>query len=233
MKFRTLSIAPALAFGFALFHCGGGQNAANAPTNPDTQMAPAERPPTPPEAVDAGNPDAAVAPAAVAVKSDAPKADALTDEQIAAVTEASNSAEIEQAKLAQLKSKNAAVKRFSAMMLAHHGEAKKSQDKLKLSTADSALSTTLGTDAATTMTTLKKAEGKDFDEAYAASQVEAHRKLLTAIDAQLLPGVKNPDLKAYLNDIRPKVAHHLQAAEDLQQSLGTKSAAQAPAKAAD
>ena len=42
-----------MTLGLALLRCGGNKNA-NAPTNPDTEMAPAERPPTPSEPLDAG-----------------------------------------------------------------------------------------------------------------------------------------------------------------------------------
>ena len=81
MLFPTRTSVVATTLALALLHCGGAKNA-NAPTNPDTEMAPAERPPTPAEPLDAGTPpmpDAAVPPAAVASKAEAPKPDTLND----------------------------------------------------------------------------------------------------------------------------------------------------------
>jgi predicted outer membrane protein len=44
----------------------------------------------------------------------------LTDSEIAGVTEAANTSEIEAAKVAERKAKNAEVKRFAGMVLTHH-----------------------------------------------------------------------------------------------------------------
>jgi predicted outer membrane protein len=49
--------------------------------------------------------------------------------------------------------------------------------------------------------------------------VKAHEDTLNAIDAKLLPNVKHADLKAQLQDLRPKVEEHLKQAKDLQASL--------------
>ena len=157
----------------AFIQCGGDQKSADSPAS---TMPSAEPPPS--DEADAattrsGTPSSDSlaternAPPAdtdsSSAKSAAPKAEALSDEQIAAITEAANTAEIEQAKLARTKSKDAAVKRFAAMMIAHHGEAKQKQAKLKLKPEDSGTSTALQADAASTLNTLKTEQGKDFD----------------------------------------------------------------------
>jgi predicted outer membrane protein len=49
--------------------------------------------------------------------------------------------------------------------------------------------------------------------------VDGHRKVLDTIDKELLPNVKSSELKAYLEEIRPKVEQHLQAARDAQQAI--------------
>ncbi|HEX3773186.1 MAG TPA: DUF4142 domain-containing protein [Polyangiaceae bacterium] len=234
---RSSLVVWSLCSSVALLHCGGDQKnpgtAAAAPT-----IAPAELPPAPVNGPDAGPPvDAAPAPTAAKQSDDgtppsASKSDALTDEQIAAITDSANSTEIEEGKLARLKSKDKDVQRFAAKMIAAHEEAKKNQDKLKLPTAESALGNTLGTAAASAMNTLKSSEGAAFDKAYIDAQVDAHQKLLDALNDKLLPSVKNPDLKAYLNQFQPHVARHLQEAKEIQQALGAKGGAAAPAKAA-
>jgi putative membrane protein len=229
---RTSLAAVSLILGSALLvHCGGDQKSADSPASAPT-MAPAELPPAPMAGPDAGPPaDAAAASDGVkptGTQPDAAKPDTLNDEQIASITDGANSAELEQGKIARLKSKDHDVQHFAARMIAAHEEAKKNQDKLDLKTADSALGNTFGTEAASTMNTLKSAEGTAFDKAYIDEQVDEQQKMLDALNDKLIPNVKNPDLKAYLNQILPHVAQHLKAAETIQKALAAKIAA-APA----
>jgi putative membrane protein len=238
---RTSLAAVSLVLGSTLLvHCGGDQKSADSPASAPT-IAPAELPPAPTTGPDAGPPGDATPTATDAVKPtgtqpDAAKPDALNDEQIAAITDSANSAEVEQGKIARLKSKDRDVQRFSAKMIAAHEEAKKNQDKLDLKTAESALGNTFGTEAASTMNTLKGAEGTAFDKTYIDAQVDEHQKLLDALNDKLIPNVKNPDLKAYLNQILPHVAQHLKEAETIQKALAAKigaaPAASAPVKSA-
>lgn len=203
--------------------CGGDQKSAEAPPT-----MPSAEPPTDqtletdagtaqtPEGLDIATPTAETSTAPAA------KPEALTDAQIAAITEAANSAEIAQAKVAQLKSKDADVKSFAAMMIVHHGDAKQKQAKLKLKTEESGLSTAMNADAGATLDTLKTDSGKDFDAIYIRAQVTGHQKVLDAINDKLLPNVKDASLKAYLQEIKPKVEEHLKQAIQLQHSLDSK-----------
>ncbi len=169
--------------------------------------------------------DTAATPAPDAAGSVAVK---LNDEQIAAITDGANSAEVEQATLARTKTKTGSVQRFAGMMIAHHGEAQKKQAKLKLKTAESVLSQQMLEENNKTLALLKEKTGTDFDQAYFQAQVDGHRKVLESIDRDLLPNVKNPELKAYIDEIRPKVEQHLQAAREAQEALpGKKQAAAA------
>ena len=206
-RFTAVAALGALAFA----GCGGDQKAAEAPP---IEAAPSAEPTAP----GAPTEPAAAAPAAPPATETAAKA-VLSDEQIAAITDAANTAEIEQAKVAEAKSKNAEVKRFAAMMIKHHGEAKAKQAKLKLAPADSSDSTAMKSDAANTLDTLKKDTAKEFDKAYIDAQVEGHQKVLDAINQKLLPNVKSPGLKAYLDEIKPRVEDHLKVAKDLQQNF--------------
>jgi len=227
MHYPRLTLWAALS-SLALIQCGGDQKAPETPSNEPAPSAPS---PSPILESDAGaatsstatSNTAATAPAATAEAAPAPPA--LSDEQIAAITDAANSAEIAQAKLAESKSKNADVKRFAAMMIKHHGEAKNKQAKLKLQPADSSDSTALKADAESTLDTLKKDNGKDFDKAYIDAQVDGHQKVLDALNQKLLPNVKNADLKAYLDEIKPKVEEHLRQAKELQRNFESKSSA--------
>jgi putative membrane protein len=161
--------------------------------------------------------DAHAAPAA------APAPVALTDEQILLITHTANQGEIEQAKLAQSKAKDARVKKLAAMMIKDHKEADAKgvalAKKDKLSPAPSPDCTALESDASTATSTLKGKTGADFDAGYVDTQVKEHQAVLDTIDQKLIPAAKNADVSAYLAEVRPKVAMHLQHAQDLQKSM--------------
>ena len=128
---RTVAVLALSALAF--IQCGGDQEAAGNSGDHAQRRAAA----APASQTDAGTSmESAPAVASAQAKADdeaaAPKVEALSDEQIAAITDAANTAEIEQAKLAESKSKDAGVKRFAAMMIAHHGAAKQKQAKLKI-----------------------------------------------------------------------------------------------------
>jgi len=206
-----------------LIHCGGDQRAAEAPPT----IPSAEPPSDQTLDSDAGS---AQTPAGLEIATPpaesntppAPKPEELNDAQIAAITEVANTAEIAQAKIAQLKSKDAGVKAFAAMMIVHHGEAKQKQAKLKLKTEESGLSTALNADSGATLDVLKTATGKDFDAVYIRSQIAGHQKVLDAINEKLIPNAKDANVKAYLEAIKPKVEEHLKQAKQLQQTLDSK-----------
>jgi putative membrane protein len=208
-KFSLLVSTSAMAL--SLFGCGGSTPDSNTPNT-----APMEQSTAP--STDPGDSDAVSG-------ADAPSpASPLSDQQIAAVTDAVNTAEIEQAQLAQSKSTNDKVQSFAGMMIEHHGQAKRKQATLGIAEAESPLSLKLAADTHTTMEQLKQKSGAEFDRAYLQAQVDGHRKVLDAIDKQLLPDAKNPQLKAYLEELRPQVAEHLQratAAKDAVASTGS------------
>jgi len=218
---RTTAVLTLCALPF--IQCGGEQKIAEAPTMPSAEP-PTDQSPSvdagtaqTPEGLDVANPkeEASAAPA--------PKAEALNDAQIAAITEAANSAEIAQAKVAQLKSKDAGVKAFAAMMVTHHGEAKQKQAKLKLKVEESGVSTAMHADADATLEALRADSGKNFDQAYISAQISGHQKVLDTINDKLLPNVKDSRLKAYLEEIKPTVEAHLKQAKQLQQNFDSKS----------
>lgn len=150
----------------------------------------------------------------------------LTDEQIARITDDANGAEIEQAKVAQVKAKDPRVKSFAERMIKHHGEAQAKQAKLNLKTSDSDSSKKLENDAKNTLDSLKADASANFDRDYIADQVSEHQQVLDTINNQLLPNVKNADLKNYLNEIKPTVEMHLKSAQELQRKLGATASAE-------
>lgn len=219
---RTAALIGLIAL--PLIQCGGEQKAAEAPPTIPSAEPPSDQT-IESDAGTAQTPQGLDIATAAGEPSTppAPKPEALTDAQIAAITEAANTAEIAQAKLAQAKSKDAGVKNFAAMMITHHGQAKQKQAKLKLKTQESGVSTALHADADATLDALKGDSGKAFDETYIKAQIAGHQKVLDTINDKLLPNVKDASLKAYLEEIKPTVEAHLQQAKQLQQSFDSKS----------
>ena len=148
---------------------------------------------------------------------------ALSDEQILHVAHTANTGEIEQAKLAQSKAKDARVKKLAAMMLKDHTEADAKgtaiAKKANLTPAANPTSASLESDAQSATASMKSLTGADFDKAYVDIQVKEHQAVLDTIDQKLLPAAKNADVKAFLSEVRPKIAMHLQHAQDVQKEM--------------
>ena len=152
------------------------------------------------------------------------KAPTLTDEQIAAVTDAAHGAEIDAAKLAVQKTKDARVRKFAQMLVDDHKKAKQEQSKVvtRLGMNASATSPKLEqfkTSAADTDRTLRSAPANVFDKTFVDLQVADHQMLLDALERDFIPNVQNPELKKSLEDVRPKVSKHLEEALALQKQL--------------
>jgi putative membrane protein len=85
------------------------------------------------------------------------------------------------------------------------------------------MSTQLKLEGETTMSELKSTAPKDFDREYMDAQVDAHQKVLSALDEKLIPSARDPELKTLLNEMRTTVESHLKDAKKIQGSLGAAS----------
>lgn len=148
---------------------------------------------------------------------------ALTQAQVAKITELANTSEIEQAKLAQGKAKSASVRKFAAMMIKHHGEAKAQQAKLyqslQITPTQSQSATQLKDAGDRALGQLRAANGSAFDREYMESQVDAHQKVLDTIDQQLLPAAVDQSLMDELKKMRATVESHLTEAKNVLDEL--------------
>src|SRR5215471_506609 len=146
-----------------------------------------------------------------------------TDEQILQALHTANSGEIEQAKLAQRKSKNAQVKHFASMMVKEQTAAdrkgKEVAKTMHVSPSVSSISSSLESDARQQTSSMSSRTGADFDRAYMDAQVKEHQSLLDLIDNQLLPNAKAAEVKAHLQTVRSTVQSHLKEAQDIQRKL--------------
>jgi putative membrane protein len=223
----TVVVCVGLALAFAPACASDQKRAPTAEEVRDGEALP-PAPPVPAEPASTNSPTAPTVPGGTAAVTPPPPPapaalpaqEPLTEAQIAKVSELVNTAEVEQAKLAQAKAKAPAVKNFAAMMAKHHGEALREQAKivkrLRINSEDSATSAKLKTDAETMLATLKKADPASFDAAYITSQIEGHQKALDLLDAQLIPSAKTPEVSDALRQARAIVAQHLSDAKALQ-----------------
>jgi putative membrane protein len=147
----------------------------------------------------------------------------LTDDQILMVTHTANQGEIDQAQLVPSRCKDARVRMLAAMMLTDHKAADAAGVALvtkdHLNPAASAISISLDGDASSATTSLKSLKGGEFDASYVDTQVKEHQTVLELLDQKLIPTAESTDVKAYLADVRPKIALHLQHAQDLQKAM--------------
>lgn len=221
---RLSSVVCLSALAVAALQCKSSDTAAS--KSPDNVQPAANGPAADSEGVGASgvtSETAAPAPATSTIvhnePAKAPKQAKLDDAEIVAITAAANSAEIEQGRLAQEKAHDPRVRDFGAMMVDHHGEARQDQQKLSVEPTQSADAQRMQRDAEDALRSLKQKSGKDFDRAYLQLQIDEHRKVRDELQDKLLPSAKDSGLKAYLEDIKPKVESHLAQAERLQEEM--------------
>jgi len=147
----------------------------------------------------------------------------LDDAQIASVLRAANAAEVDQAKMAVGKAQDPAVKNFAQTMIADHGQAVKDIDaldsRLGWPDADSQLATELRISATRLDNELSAINDQTFDKRYILGQIDEHRKVLDTIDTRLTPAAQRDELKQLITNMRPRVAHHLQMAQTILDSM--------------
>ncbi|MCK6551811.1 DUF4142 domain-containing protein [Myxococcota bacterium] len=116
----------------------------------------------------------------------------LTAEQLLAVLEAGDRAELDLAAFVEQCSTNPVVATFAQKMIADHTHFDALREALGarfvVRTATSAALAELERDAAATRARLETLSGDALDEAYVASQVEAHARVLALIDGSELGG---------------------------------------------
>jgi putative membrane protein len=147
----------------------------------------------------------------------------LTDPEVAHVAVTANSIDIDAAKFAQTRTKNAAVRQFAATMITDHtavnAQAAALATKLGVTPADNAVSQSLQSGAAQAHSALEPLQGAAFDRAYMDREVAYHQAVLDAIDKVLIPTTENAELKKLLVDVRPAIATHLEHAKQVRSQL--------------
>ena len=142
---------------------------------------------------------------------------------IAAIVNAANTAEIQAGQLAQAQASSQDVKMFAARMVIEHSAAMQRQGalfaRLGITPTDDATSRQLQDETRNMLATLRTRSGSDFDLAYVEGQLAMHTRVLDLLDNNLLPGAQKDELRAELLMMRGDVAAHLQSARVVQAML--------------
>lgn len=176
------------------------------------------------EQASAADSSATAAAPAAETAAPAPASPAVTDPQIAAIVVAANEVDIRAGQLARERATSAEVKAFAERMITDHtGVNKAASDlvgRLGVTPEPNATSQALTSDGEQARAALQGQTGAAFDRAYVDGEVAYHQAVLDAIDQTLIPGARNAELKALLEQTRPAVAAHLDHARRLQGTLG-------------
>jgi putative membrane protein len=147
----------------------------------------------------------------------------LDDPTIVAIFDAANTYDMETSGLAEKRATHSDVKALGKQFVGDH-EAVRQQGRdlaKKLGVTPTPPKDDKGAkDHADAMKKLEAAKGEDFDKAYLAHEVAYHQAVIDAINQKLLPAIKNPELKAFVQKVGPAFQAHLDAAKKLAQKYG-------------
>jgi putative membrane protein len=165
-------------------------------------------------------PPEAAAPRPEPVATPAP---ALSDAEIAKITDTVDSGEIEQANVATSRAKHASVKQFAQHMIEQHTASKQKGAELVHKTGmtptTSTTSSNLQRDGMNMLEKLKTSDLAAFDATYIAGQIEEHQRVLQLLNSRLIPSATDSDLKSQLAAARTMVERHISEAQSIQRSL--------------
>jgi putative membrane protein len=135
------------------------------------------------------------------------------DRQFAIKAAQSDMTEIQTSQLALNRSQNPQVLKYAQEMIQAHTD---STSKLKPIAArlNLAMPKTLGADNQVLVDRLSRLSNTQFDMTYTTGQARAHAQTQSLFQNEVQQG-KNPELKAFANEILPVVSMHLQMAKSL------------------
>ena len=165
----------------------------------------------------------AVSTAFLSIPADAQKSQKLTDPEIASVAVTANQVDIDYAKIAEKKSKNADVLKFAETMAKDHqsviDQAVALVTKLHVTPMDNATSKSLKAQEAKTSKMLNSKSGKAFDKAYIDNEVAYHKAVIGTVENVLIKDATNSELKSLLQSVVPLFKAHLAHAEMVQKQF--------------
>ncbi|KNY15954.1 membrane protein [Shinella sp. SUS2] len=150
-------------------------------------------------------------------------ADKPTDPEIAHIAYSAGLIDVEAAKLALSKTKNADVLAFAQSMQKDHEAVNDMAlalvKKLNVTPQDNATSQALARAAEDKRAELAKLDGAAFDKAYINNEVAYHGEVNKALEALLIPSAENAELKSLLETGLKLFQGHQQHAEHVAAAL--------------
>lgn len=147
-----------------------------------------------------------------------------TDPQIAHIVVTANQVDIDAGKVAAKRGSTHDVRAFGDQMAIDHQaviqQATALVRKLMVTPEDNPTSADLKKGGDDNLANLKMLKSTKFDKAYVDHEVAYHQAVIDAVDKVLLPSVKNEELKALIEKVRPALVQHLNHAKHLQSKLG-------------
>ena len=155
-------------------------------------------------------------------------APALDDPTIVAIFDAANTADIETADLAARKGFHKDVRALGQTFVEAHKQVRQQGRDLakKLGvTPTPPKDDAAARDHAAAMRKLRALSGAEFDRAFLAHEVAFHRSVIDAVTQTLLPAIRNPELKTFVQGVAPAFQGHLAMAEKLARQYGGQASA--------
>ena len=165
----------------------------------------------------------AVSTALLSLPASAQNSQKLTDPEIASVAVTADQIDIDYARIAIKKSKNAQVIEFAKTMERDHGNVNKEAialaQKLGVTPKNNPTTESLLAGAKKTTAMLNSKKGKAFDKAYVDNEVGYHKAAIGVVENMLIPDASNSELKSLLQSALPIFKEHLAHAEMIQKSF--------------
>lgn len=147
----------------------------------------------------------------------------LSDAQIAGVTAAAHSNELQQARIAMRRAVRKDVRDYARMLIAHHekalNESRALENRIGIEPGESNAASDLLASNSELVVKLNDVKRGDFDREFVAAQVGNAEEILAVIDARLLPEARNGELRAAIEALRPMIESHLEIARELERKL--------------
>lgn len=144
---------------------------------------------------------------------------AMTDADILKVFMASNDGEIVTSRAVLTGTQNADVRRFAQMMVDEHTAVNARAMALALAPRDNQVSASMAQNATAKAAQIGGATGMAKDKMYMETQVVLHGNTLDMLTNVLIPGARDPQLRALLTATRPAVEGHFREAQRLHHGM--------------
>jgi putative membrane protein len=154
----------------------------------------------------------------------APAKISLSDGEILAIYDQTNTFDIETGRMAEERGATEEVRALGRMVVSDHTAVRDKASRLgvELGIAASlpAARAAAAEEHANSMASLQGLTGADFDRAYLRHEIRFHSDAIAAVQAVLIPSASSPALKQMMAEILPGFQHHLDETVRVAKKLG-------------